>query len=451
MQPRATNPESDIYRAPKAIFWTAFLLRVAYITLGHTYRITPFNHHFEFGWETGRVAASVAGGHGYGSPFSGDTGPTTWMVPGFTLLLAGVFKLFGIYSPLSAWVIQTINSFFQALTVPLVYELGARTAGRRNALWAAWFWALYPGIIQYGVKWIWETSLSTLLFAAVLVLGMRMRGSGSEPPREHRARDWALFGLLWGAISMTNPTLLLMAPVEGVWILSGLPQRRNLLRGVALALLSAVVCSAVAAPWAVRNERVFHAFIPTRGNLGAEAAMALSPEAGGFPWGATVPTVEIAPEHQLYAQMGELAYVRMRGQLASQWARQNPARFWKLVALRFYMFWASVPHAAGGHPAAEIVREIAHCFGSITGILGLILALRRKLPAAALFAWAVVLLPCVYYFIIAGSRFRNPLEPIFAVLTVYLFQQAQLRWGFTLPGLRRLWPAHPECTISNTN
>jgi hypothetical protein len=70
----------------------------------------------------------------------------------------------------------------------------------------------------------------------------------------------------------------------------------------------------------------------------------------------------------------------------------------------------------------------------------LILALRRKLPAAWLFAWAVVLLPSIYYFITAGSRFRNPLEPIFAVLTVYLFQEAELRWGFTLPGLRRLWP-----------
>jgi hypothetical protein len=70
----------------------------------------------------------------------------------------------------------------------------------------------------------------------------------------------------------------------------------------------------------------------------------------------------------------------------------------------------------------------------------LILALRRKFPAAGLFAWAIVLLPSIYYFITAGSRFRNPLEPIFAVLTVYLFQQAELRWGFTLPGLRRLWP-----------
>jgi len=430
----------DPFRAPRAIFWTAFLLRVAYISLGHTYRITPFNHHFEFGWETGRVAASLAAGHGYSSPFGGETGPTAWMTPGFTLLLAGVFKVFGIYSPLSAWVIQAIDSLFQALTAPLVFEMGARAAGRRMALWAAWIWAVYPGILQYGVRWVWETSLSALLFAAVLVLGMRMRRIGSAPPEAQRVSDWAAFGLLWGAIAMTNPALMPMAPVEGLWILAGAP-RREWMRGAALAALSAALCAGAMSPWIVRNERVFHAFIPTRDNLGAELAMAWAPDSAGFPWGQTVPAIEAAPEHRLYAQMGELAYVKMRGAMAKQWARQYPAHFWKLVALRFYMFWAGVPHEEGGHAAAEAVRETGHCLGSITGILGLLLALRRRLPAAALMAWAVALLPAIYYFVIAGARFRNPLEPFFCVLTVYLFQQADGRWGFSAPGLRRLWPA----------
>jgi len=437
---QASSPRSaDAFRTPRPIFWTAFLVRLAYIILGHTFRITPYNHHFEFAWETGRVAASVASGHGYSSPFSGNTGPTTWMVPGFTLLLAGVFKAFGIYTQLSAFVIESIDSLFQALTVLFVFEMGVRVASRRTAVWAAWIWALYPGIIQYGVKWIWETSLSTMLFAWVLVLGMRMRGTGKHAPTEHRARDWALFGLLWGAIAMTNPTLLLMAPVQGIWILVGLPQMHNLLKGASMALLAVGLSTAVCAPWVIRNWMVFHAFIPTRGNFGAEAAMAWAPDSMGFPWGATVPTVEPAPEHQLYAHMGERAYVAMRGKLAFGWARAYPKHFWELVAWRFYMFWASVPHTAAPS-AAEGVREAAHCLTSIAGILGLLLALRRKLPAAGLFAWAVVLLPAIYYFIIPGSRFRNPMEPFFAILIVYLFQQTEGRWGFSVPVLRKLWP-----------
>jgi len=442
MSATAASPSEDRYRAPRVLFWSAFLVRVAYIIIGHTFRITPLNHHFEFGWETGRVAASLAQGHGYSSPFSGNTGPTAWMVPGFTLLLAGVFKLFGVYTPLSAFVIQTIDCLFQALTVPLIFEMGMRVTGRRStAVWAAWLFALYPGIIQYGVKWIWETSLSTFLFTLVLVLGMRMRGTGDEqPPTSHRIRDWALFGLLWGAISMTNPTLLLMAPVEGVWILAALPQRKDLLKGAALAVLSVAIATAVALPWVVRNENVFHAFIPTRDNFGAEAAMAWSPESMGMPWGATVPTVELAPEHQLYARMGERAYVAMRGQVAKQWAQDNPARFWQLVAWRFYMFWASVPHTSAPS-VAEAVRESAYCLTSIAGILGLLLALKRRLPAAGLFTCAIVLLPLIYYFIIPGSRFRNPMEPFLAILIVYLFQETEGGWGFSVPVLHALWPA----------
>ena len=370
---RFSAPLEDRFRAPRAIFWTALLVRIAYITLGHTFRITPHNNHFEFGWETGRVAASLAQGHGYSSPFSGNTGPTAWMVPTFTLLLAGVFKVFGVYTPLSAWIIQMFDSLFQALTVLFVFEMGVRVAGRRTALWAAWIWALYPGIIQYGVKWIWETSLSTMLFAWVLVLGMRMRDIGDpQPPAEYRIRDWALFGLLWGAIAMTNPTLILLAPVQGIWILAGLTQRKTLIKQAALAILAAALCAAVCAPWVIRNWLVFHAFIPTRGNFGAEAAMAWAPDSIGMPWGATVPTVELAPEHQLYARKGERAYVQMRGQLAWQWAHAYPAHFWKLVAWRFYMFWVGVPHTAAPS-IAENVREAAHCLTSIAGILGLLL------------------------------------------------------------------------------
>ncbi len=213
-----------------------------------------------------------------------------------------------------------------------------------------------------------------MLFAAVLLLGMRMRGIGSEPPGRQRVRDWALFGLLWGGISMVP------IPRSCCWRLCrdfGFSSPRKyeigLGRGVALALLSAAVCTVVAMPWVVRNERFFMPSFPHAEISAQRRPWPGHPIPKAFPGEQTVPTVEQAPEHRLYAQMGELAYVRMRGQMAKQWARANPVHFWRLVALRFYMFWASVPHTAGGHPAAETVREVAYCFGSITGILGLLL------------------------------------------------------------------------------
>jgi hypothetical protein len=51
-----------------------------------------------FGFETGRIARSIAEGHGYGNLLSVQTGPTALMTRSIPTLLAGVFKLFGLFS-----------------------------------------------------------------------------------------------------------------------------------------------------------------------------------------------------------------------------------------------------------------------------------------------------------------------------------------------------------------
>src|SRR5580704_16620652 len=97
------NPPHQPDRAPRRIFWTALIVRLLYITLAHTYRIRLANDDFEFGWEMGRIARALATGFGYSDPFEGHTGPTAWTPPLYPLLLAGVFKLFGVYTLASAW------------------------------------------------------------------------------------------------------------------------------------------------------------------------------------------------------------------------------------------------------------------------------------------------------------------------------------------------------------
>ncbi len=79
-------------------FWAAFLVRVAYLTIAHTYRIRPFPDHFEYGWEMGRIGRALATGRGYADPFVGHTGPTAWVTPLYPLLIAFVFKLTGVYT-----------------------------------------------------------------------------------------------------------------------------------------------------------------------------------------------------------------------------------------------------------------------------------------------------------------------------------------------------------------
>ena len=70
-----TGPE----RAPWMIFWIALAVRIAYMTLARTWHMQPYDHHFAFGYEMGRIARALATGYGYADPFRGHTGPTAWI------------------------------------------------------------------------------------------------------------------------------------------------------------------------------------------------------------------------------------------------------------------------------------------------------------------------------------------------------------------------------------
>ena len=424
--PGARPYDRSGFRAPLTIFWTGLFVRVAYLTLAHTYRFSPFEDHFTFGYEMARIARALVTGYGYANPFSGHTGPTAWVPPLYPLIIAAVFKVTGLYTPMSAWVLLTLNSAFSAMTALCIYEIAARCYNRTVALWSAWIWALYPAAMQYAVRWVWETSLSTFFFAAILVLALRMRWTGEPVPVSDPQPDrrWFLFGFLWALIALSNSTLLLFLPACAIWVLIGAPHKSGAFARATLGTLLFVACIA---PWIYRNWRVFHDFIPMRSNFAAEFYAGNGPGAFGFRYGALINLAEKDPQHRLYTQLGEIEYVKQRGQLAKTWISAHPAHFAALTLKRFYFFWASVPHPTDKHWFLDFVRQINYCLPSITGILGLALSLYRRTPAAALFAWAFVLLPLTYYFVTVEARFRHPLEPLIVILSVYLFQSATPR------------------------
>ncbi len=428
-----TTAETDGFgfstKGVRPIFWVALLVRQLYMTLAHTYRIRPFEDHFDFGWEMARIARALVTGYGYADPFiTGHTGPTAWLPPAYTLIIAAVFKLFGVYTPFSAWTLLAINSVFSAATVPAIYEIASRCFNRRVAVWSAWIWALYPAAMQYAVRWVWEMSLTTMLFAWVLVIALCVRGigepAGGNPQTTGR---WMLFGLLWGLIALSNPSLLLILPVCGLWMLFG---AARLSAAFGKAVLAGVVFLACLSPWAWRNWTVFHAFIPIRGNFGAELYLGNAPESIAMPWGTSVTSEN---DLEQYARLGEVRYVKQRGEMAKAYIAAHPKRFVELSLKRFYFYWAGVPHPLDRAPWVEYFRELNYCLFSVTGLMGLALALKRRVRGAGLFACAFLFLPLTYYFITVQARFRHPLEPLIAILTVYLFQSVEWRSSFAAP------------------
>jgi hypothetical protein len=418
------------FRAPWLVFWVGFAVRVLYMTLARTYHIRAYDDHFGFGWEMGRIARALVTGYGYADPFRGHTGPTAWTGPLYPLLLAGIFKLFGIYSVGAAWVAIAINCFFSALAARPTWEIAARCFNLRVAKWAAWLWALYPAAMQYAVRWVWEMNLTVLLFTTMVLVALRLRnvGEASGPASRPSWGLWASFGILWGAIALSNPSIVIFLPVCGVWLLlestpSAGPDLTQRLGGATLAGLLFFGCIA---PWIVRNWYAFHQFVPLRGNFGAELYLGNGPGATGLLMEYNHP--EQAPDQlRLYGQMGELKYAKMRGDLAKAIIRANPALFMRNSLRRVFFFWFGVPHPADDAWYVEIGRQFNFNLISVAGLLGLALALKQRVPGSVLFLWIFLLLPLVYYVVTVHARFRHPFEPILAILGVYLFQSAEPR------------------------
>lgn len=429
------------------IFWTALALRIACIVIGHTYKIKSDQGDFYFGFEAGRIARALVQGHGYANPFNGVSGPTAWLPPLYPLLIALSFKLFGVYSRGAAFFVLACNSIFSAAIVPAVYEIAARCmdaagiAQRRSkhaapvALWSAWTWAVYPAALQYAIHWFWEMSLSTCLFTWALVVALRLRRIG-EPVDEQGAPAnawglWLVLGLLWGLVALSNASLLLMLPASILWVLwpylREVKLRSRLPQAVLGGALACVMFAAALAPWIARNERDLHAFIPTRSNFGVELWQSTHFYYMGFPWGTAMSMWPGDPEFREYIRLGEVEFAHQKGAEAKQNLREHPDLFLRNTAFRFYFFWFGVPHPTEPHPENEVVRMLNYSVLSVVGVLGLLLALRRRVPGAWLMALAFILVPAVYYAVTVQARFRHPLEPLIAILAVYLFRSTKPR------------------------
>ena len=122
--------------SPRAMVVTALALRLLVMGFVYKMQLDPAQDHWTFGWENGRVARSIVTGRGFSSPYPEPSGPTALMPPLYAYLLAGVFKLFGIYTTASALVILTLNNIFSSLTCLPIFWIARKVFGLRVAAWA---------------------------------------------------------------------------------------------------------------------------------------------------------------------------------------------------------------------------------------------------------------------------------------------------------------------------
>jgi Dolichyl-phosphate-mannose-protein mannosyltransferase len=401
--------------ARTSLFWMvviAFALRLAFILIAHTYKFKPDQNDFSFGYEMGRIGRAIATGQGFANPFDGQTGSTGWEPPLYPYLIAGVFKLTGVYSSASALILLTINSIFSALTCIPIFLIARRCFSEKVAVWTAWAWALLPTVMYWCTRWVWETSLAALLLGLIFWLTLKLEDLEGRQP-------WIAFGLLWGMAALTNSSLLSFLPASGLWAW----YRRSKMGkpSVAGVALASLFFAATIAPWLVRSYETFGKFIFIRSNFGAELRLGNGPGADGT-WMSYLHPTQNPVEMRRYEQMGELAYVAERKREAMEFIRADYGRFAWISVKRFIYYWAGRPRSSG---VAGIVDNSVFLASSVLAFWGLGRALRKRLPGASLFFWLVLCYPAIYYFVFPHPRYRHPIEPELGILIAYVVSEAQ--------------------------
>jgi hypothetical protein len=364
-----------------------------------------------FQTETGHIAYSLATGKGFSSPFQRDSGPTAWLTPVYPLIVVGIFKSFGVYTRAAFFAAVILNIIFSSATCVPIFYAGKKVFGVGAGSGGAWLWALFPNAILIPFQWIWDTSLAALL-AAILLWGTL------ELAASTRWRDWIGYGLLWGLMLMTNPSVGAVLPVLLGWLaFRGWRDGRFRMTKPGTAVAVALACCT---PWTVRNFVVFHRFIPFRSNLGYELYIGNNENYDQRHWG--LPAVVTQDMETLrYLRMGETAFMDEETRKAKAFIRSHPREEVQLIEWRFVAFWMGVadPWRTFKETDSWLIRGIllGDLLSSAGAVLGIgVLFLRRSVYAVPLAAYPVVF-PLLYYLTHTSLRYRHPIDPVVLLLT----------------------------------
>ncbi len=367
-----------------------------------------------FGYEAGSIAAAIAQGRGFSSPLRMvQTGPTAWFTPIYPYLLAGVFKVFGVYSYTSNLVIRCFNNAFSAFTCWPIYTIGAKAFGKRFGRAAAWIWVCFPMSLFFSTVWVWDTALSTLVMTIIIAATLEVRGS-------ERRRSWIGYGALWAFGAMVNASVLSVLPPLALWAIW--PLRRQLLPAGKLLAASSLIFAAGITPWTIRNYVVFHKFIPFRSNFALELWLGNNPAVPDS-WSPWLHPNDDPSEGEKYARMTEIPYMQEKHHEALLFMRTHPVETMGFIFRRFSDNWIAM-----WDPPSDIWSRVdletklgilGNCLFPLLSLVGVLLAYRQRNEIAVPLASVMLFFPLVFYVTHTSSRYRHPMDPIMLVLAVY--------------------------------
>ena len=153
------------------------------------------------------VAQSIVSGDGI-TTLSDPVIPTALFPPGYPIVLAGAYKLFGD----DLWVAQTVNMVAVAGTIVLTYAIGRMVFSRQVAAAAAFILAIFPSQVLF-TPLVMSELLFTFFFTAAVALLLL---STQATPRQ-TLMLMAAAGFVVGAATLVRGQALVLVPLVPIW------------------------------------------------------------------------------------------------------------------------------------------------------------------------------------------------------------------------------------------
>lgn len=375
------------------------------------------------------LALRVTAGHGFSFPtdwwpYAKANQPTAFWSYLYTLILAGVYAVFG-HAPLIARVLQAVAV---GVAMPyLLFRLGRRAFGTRAGLLAAAIGAVYLYHIVYAASLMSEA----LYIVGILWLTdtvLRLRAA-----LESGRRPWPLaveFGLAVALTILLRQVVMAFLLPLGLWMMWKAWRGGRLHRAIpALALATAIVLLLIS-PVLVRNQRVFGQATLINTNAGFTLFWSNHP-IYGTRFEATLSPAhgmsyqELVPEELRH--LSEAALDRALLGRAVDLILAEPVRFIRLSLSRipvFFLFWPTAESSLLSNLSRVLSFALFLPF-MLYGVGRGVVALRRgELAPAGKDAVTVFLLFIVVYTGVhlvswANVRYRLPVDAFLIVFAAY--------------------------------
>ncbi len=369
--------------------------------------------------------------HGDGFRLEGKT--TAFRLPGYPLLLAATYAVFGD----SKTPIRMLQVIADVISCLLLFSIGKKMFSEKVGLAAAAILALFPIQVLYVSHLMTETIFTTILLLIVWVVVVKE----NEP---HILPESIILGVLTGLGMLIRTTVALIPLVIFFYRWrNGAPFKTNV-RSLAIVAIAAFI---MVSPWLIRNYAVFHR-VSFTSNAGVNFWMGNHSGASGaysFPQ-ENNPLTAVADDFDRsdlgfklgveFIRTHPLEFVIIEGK---KFAHFFAVDYWLLTTMEYKPEWAAAQNAATVFTRLSItniiILHVPYIAVILLGTFGMVCPAGKDEKNLFFLRLLLLYWLAVHLVIYADARYRFPIVPIFILAAAYgwcilrenTFQRSKIR------------------------